>query len=151
MRNLNRTAIFFAIFAALILPLSACGKKGPPLPPSSPIPPEIVDLKIALDENLMTLTWRVAGHDGEADFIPAGFWVYRSQSALSAPACENCPQRFQKAADIPVENRRIRTTYMELLKKGFRYGYKVSCYMDTGNEGAASVVVAVDFPGPEEN
>jgi predicted small lipoprotein YifL len=150
MEKLIRKAIFFAIFAALIVSLSACGKKGPPLPPSSSVPPEVAGLKITLEENLMTLTWRVAAHGEEADTLPAGFFVYRSRSSLSAPACENCPLRFEKAADIPVENAQIRTTYTEFLEKGFRYVYKVSSYADSGSESELSEVVAVEFPSQQK-
>lgn len=147
---MNRRAVFCVMVAALVLSLSACGKKGPPIPPSSPVPPEISDLKITIEENLMTLSWRVVAKEGKADPVPAGFFVYRSRLDL-AGGCLDCPLQFEKAADIPVENTPVRTTYKELLEKGFRYGYKVSSYIDRGNKGPASAVVSVDFPGPQEN
>jgi predicted small lipoprotein YifL len=145
MEKLNRRAILFMIFAAFLLPLSACGKKGPPVPPSSSGPPAIVGPEITRDENLMTLTWRVAAHEDELETVPGGFYVYRARIALSG-GCLDCPWQFERAAEVPVENAQIRTTYTELLEKGFRYGYKVSAYTDGGNEGEASVIVAVDFP-----
>lgn len=147
---MNRWAVFFSMVAVLILFLSACGKKGPPVPPSSPVPPEVAALEMNLEGNLMTLSWRVATQEGKADTVPDGFFVYRSRIDPSN-ACVDCPHRFEKAADIPGRNDQTRTTYTELLEKGFQYEYKVSSYMDIGKEGPVSAAVSVDFSGTEEN
>ncbi len=129
---------------SLIL-FSACGKKAPPIPPTYVAPPVVNGLQIMLKDDIMTLQWPVPEWEEKDENALAGFFVYRSQIALSDTGCEDCPVRFKKAADIRIDNNKSNGSYAESLEKGFRYSFKVSVYTDNGYEGEKSDAATVDY------
>ncbi len=137
--------VLIAILIGCIILISACGKKAPPIPSTSVAPPTVAGLEITLNDDMMTLQWPVPDWDKKDENALAGFYVYRSRSALSEPECEGCPLTFQKTADIRIENHPSRERYEERLEKGFRYTYKVSAYTESGYEGESSEIARVDY------
>jgi hypothetical protein len=133
------------VLAALMVLVSACGKKGPPTPLSYVAPPVVADLQISCEDNMMTLQWPIPEWEGTDENALAGFYVYRSQIALSDTGCEDCPVRFKKTADIRFDNNKSKGTYAEPVEKGFRYSFKVSAYIDSGYEGEKSDVATIDY------
>jgi len=123
----------------------ACGKKGPPIPPTFVAPPVVKELQLVLENNIMTLQWPVPRWEEKEDNALAGFYVYQSQIAFSDTGCENCPVRFKKTADIRIGNNKTDGSYEQRLEKGFRYSFKVSVYTDNGYEGETSEIVTVDY------
>ena len=85
----------FLFFSAIAL-VCGCGKKGPPLPPVSSMPPAVVSLAARVNGEDVILTWNAAyGKEGRGT-PPAGFLVYRGEAL-----CEKCPVRFSLIARIP--------------------------------------------------
>ncbi len=130
---------------AFMILFPACGKKGPPIPPTFVSPPVVKELQGVLENNIMTLQWPVPEWEEKEDNALAGFYVYQSQIALSDTGCEDCPVRFKKRADVRIVNNKIDRSYAQRLEKGFRYSFKVSAYTDSGYEGETSETVTVDY------
>ncbi len=122
------------ILITLVLSLSGCGKKAPPIPPSQIQPPAVNDLSASIAGDTLTLTWTIPQEKGKATSGLSGFIVYRSKRPLSESDCKNCPLLFKRVADIPIEvnvSGRLKKgsmTYYETLEKGYRYIYKVIGY-----------------------
>jgi len=134
-----------AVLATVVVLVSACGKKGPPTPLTYVAPPVVANLQLTLEDNMMTLQWPIPELKENDENVLAGFYVYRSQIALSDTRCEDCPVRFKKAADIRIDNNKSKGSYAESAEEGFRYSFKVSAYSDSGYEGETSDTVTMDY------
>lgn len=139
--------LFLSIYIAVSF-ITGCGKKGPPVPPRQAKPPEVTDLKATIAGDTLGLTWTVRRPPPRGQ---AGFYVYRSKTALSEPVCETCPIVFQRIADIPVKENETEnfkegeTTYTETLEKGYQYIYKVIPYMENEETGKDSNFASVTY------
>lgn len=140
--------LFFSLVIAVACMIAGCGKKGPPVAPRQADPPEVTDLNTTVDGDTLKLTWTIKKP------LPrglAGFFVYRSKTALSEPVCETCPIIFQRVADIPFEGNGTKNfkegkmTYMENLEKGYKYIYKVNAYMEDERPGKDSNPASVIY------
>ncbi len=139
----DRHTIYFALLAVLIILVSACGKKAPPIPSTYVAPPVVEGLQVVLENHIAKLKWPVPEWEGKNAL--ADFYVYHSRIVLSDAGCENCPVRFKKAKDIRIESNKSWGSYEEPLEKGFRYFFKVSAVTDNGNEGEPSEIVTIDY------
>jgi hypothetical protein len=139
----NRVLCLVILTIWMIL-LSACGKKGPPVPQTFVPPPVVKGLQIILEDNIATLRWPIPEWEEKGEDFLAGFHVYRSQTAAEK-SCEDCPVRFKKVADIQIKNNTSAGSYTEPLETGFQYSFKVSGYTDSGYEGEKSETVTIDF------
>jgi hypothetical protein len=135
---------YFIILTSLIVMLYACGKKGPPVPETFTPPPVVEGLQIILENNIALLRWPIPEWEETGEDFLAGFFVYRSKTAVEN-TCEDCPVRFKKVADIQIKNNTSAGSYAEQLEEGFQYSFKVSGYTDTGYEGEKSETVTIDF------
>jgi hypothetical protein len=141
--------VLFTIGLGLIL-MTACGKKGPPVPPEIVPPPPVSDLKAKIDGNNLMLTW-TGVHKAKNKTTIKGYLVYRSKQATKSEFCEKCPILFEKEATVPVLNRAkkdkaaVDLKYHETLDKGFRYIYKVVALTRTGELGADSNIVRFTY------
>ncbi len=132
----------FSILVALVLSLSCCGKKAPPMPPGRSQPPTVDDLGARVDGDTLKLTWTVPREKGKVRSGVSGFMVYRSKMSPSGSDCKDCPLLFKRVAQMPVEAKgpgnlkKDSMTYYETLEKGYRYIYKVTSYSKgaTGND-----------------
>jgi len=79
----------------------------------------------------------------------AGFYVYRSKEKIGDLPCSQCPERFDKVADIGYDTVSLmiekQAVYTEVLEKGYRYKYRVTSYSAYGDEGQPSGEVTVDY------
>ena len=118
------TVVFFCFF------LSACGKKGPPVPPEQKFPASVHDLNKHISEDKLILSWTIAEKKDKQFEAPSGFIVYRAKDAINSSFCPDCPLRFIQVAEISLKNNGVEkiTTYVESLAKGYRYAYKVRAY-----------------------
>lgn len=120
-----------SILITIVLSLSGCGKKAPPIPPSQIQPPTVNDLSASIAGDTLKLTWTIPKEKGKVTPGLSGFIVYRSKKPLSESDCKNCPVLFKRVADIPIEvnasgrPEKGSMTYYETLEKGYRYIYKV--------------------------
>lgn len=130
-----------------LLLMTACGKKGPPVPPEIVPPPAVTDLKAQITGNSLVLTW-TGMVKTKAKRAISGYIVYRSKQKLSAESCEKCPILFEKATTVPVlssaakKKNTVGMNYIETLQKGYRYRYKVIATTGTGDLGGDSNIVS---------
>lgn len=134
-----------AALAVLMVVLAACGKKGPPVPLSHIAPPEVEELVLVREGNTATLQWPVPAWKKNDKHALAGFYVYQSKIALSdADDCPDCPMKYEKIADIRIENAASAGIYETYLENGFRYFFKVAAYTEKGYEGEKSAAAATE-------
>lgn len=136
--------VCIAIFAAWMILLPACGKKGPPVPPTFVPPPVVEGLQVILEDNIATLRWAIPEWEEKGEDFLAGFHVYRSKTAAEN-SCEDCPVRYKKVADVQIKNTTSAGSYTETLETGYQYSFKVSGYTDSGHKGEKSETVTIDF------
>ena len=141
----NAHAVCIAMVTALLVLLPACGKKAPPIPQTYVEPPVVEKIQTVLENSMAKIRWPVPEWEGKDENALSGFYVYRSQIALSEKPCEDCPVLFKKAADIRIKSNKSDASYSERLEKGFRYSFKVSVYTDSGYEGEKSDIVTVEY------
>ncbi|MFO7560080.1 MAG: lipoprotein [Desulfobacterales bacterium] len=138
-----------ALVVAMILLLSGCGKKGPPVPPRHEIPPPVTDLSWEINQQILTLSWTVP--KVESPIRLAGFKIYRSRKRLSVSDCPDCPGIFEPVADRVIKNPISRDQggerkmYTEDLETDSRYEYKVVAYTENGISSPDSNIVGFDY------
>jgi len=138
-----------ALVIVIILLLSGCGKKGPPVPPRHEIPPPVTDLSWEISKKALTLSWSVP--QAENSIRLAGFKIYRSRKRLFVSDCPDCPGIFKPVADILIENpisqdqNGERKMYTEDLETDSRYEYKVIAYTENGISSPDSNIVGFDY------
>jgi len=139
----------------IVLLLSGCGKKGPPVPPRHEIPPPVTDLSWTINKQTLILSWSVPRVKSAIRL--AGFKIYRSRKRLSVSDCPDCPGIFKPAADILIKNpikqdqEAERKIYTEDLETDSRYEYKVIGYTENGISSPDSNIVGFDYQIPAEN
>jgi len=142
--NIRRFVLCVMGLACVLITLS-CGRKALPTPVATLPPPVVSDLQAHVEGNNLKLTWSVPEWKTEDGDRLAGFRVYRSEESGVEPVCEDCPRRFELAAELAIE----KTTsdggvlYTETVTETFRYFYQVSCYSNDGIEGDRSKTVAI--------
>ncbi len=102
---------FFSIAKTLLLTLllfsalTACGKKGDPLPPESKVPAPVSDLRAWPKEGSVFLGWTVPTRHTDESALQdlLGFVVFRLVRPLSTPPCQECPQNFEAVAEIDMD------------------------------------------------
>ncbi len=138
-----------ALVVAMILLLSGCGKKGPPVPPRHEIPPPVTDLSWEINQQTLTLSWSVP--QVESSIRLAGFKIYRSRKRLSLSDCPDCPGIFEPVAESLIKNLISRDqdgerkVYTEDLEADSRYEYKVIAYTENGISSPDSNIVGFDY------
>jgi hypothetical protein len=117
--------------------LTACGKKGSPVPPRIIIPPPVNNLNKMITGKMLKLTWLAPASPENVQAAIAGFIVYRSKQPTSKPPCEKCPVLFDRMADIPADTKSPGNLfeYIETLETGFSYIYKVTIYTRSRTPG----------------
>jgi len=85
--KLGVAAPWIAGVTALVV-VSACGRKGPPLPPLRPVPGHVTDLAAARVDDRITLTLTVpkANRDGTTPSVVQQVEIYVLETAAGAPA-----------------------------------------------------------------
>ncbi len=149
LRNKQALHFLFKMWTVcLILFLSvSCGKKGPPRLPELARPAAVEDLEMTrVSENTVRLTWSLPS--GKKGSSADGFWVYRAEKPLADTECPDCPDEFEKIADVAVEFAFLGRPdtgyrYHDKVETGFRYRYKVMTYTKKGLTGNWSNVVEV--------
>lgn len=133
------------VLVVLMVVLSACGKKGPPVPLTHIAPPEVEELLLVREGNTAILQWRVpAWKQNDKDAL-AGFYVYQSAETLSgADDCPDCPMKYEKIADIRIKEAASAGRYEVRLENGFRYFFKVAAYTEKGYEGEKSAAAMTE-------
>ncbi len=151
MKKLIENLSLFLITIILINGIYGCGKKGPPVPLKKHIPPMVKNLQYHLNGDLLELTWVVPGKTILKEYRLSGSIIYRSRISMVDSDCRDCPPRFKRVADIPVDTDASgnvvteNMVYRETLKKGYYYKYKVILYSDEGVSGRDSEYVSFEY------
>ncbi|HSR09925.1 MAG TPA: hypothetical protein VLS90_00670 [Thermodesulfobacteriota bacterium] len=146
------------LLSLALLSLSACGKKGNPVPPESMIPGRISDLRAWPREGTVFLGWTIPNKNtNDSPLLDLmGFRVFR-ESRPVAGACETCPAQVQPVAEIEMEypkGARVeggKVLWQDTaLQPGNEYAYIVVAYNLYGVPSAESnrVIVSWDVPPP---
>ncbi len=106
----------FAIL--MILVFTACGKKGPPVPPGIPNLPAVSGFSHVIDGDFVRLVWN---KPEIASSTLKGYVVHRSKTSVGSDNCDGCPISFQRVAEISAGSE----NFDELIEKGYDYIYKV--------------------------
>jgi hypothetical protein len=142
--HLKILTVFF-----LVVSLSCCGKKGPPLPPDTLLLVPVTNLDAKLFDNEIEVFWTAQA--GRGTSVPDGFRIYRSKKSLIVPECLECPDVFEMVSELTVAfslwgwtERRI--NYHEILEDGYIYRYRVIAYTYSGltSEWSNTVEVVVE-------
>ncbi len=83
---------------------TACGKKGPPLPPESNVSAAVSDLQAWSREGAVFLGWTVPTRNVEGAKLGdlLGFRVFRLDRSLDS-SCPECPANFRPVAEIDID------------------------------------------------
>ncbi len=137
----HRTALTLACFFMGCLAISACGYKGPPLPPLAKTrvlsPP--VDLTYDLSDDTAVLSWR---HEPDpADGLsPVSFEV---STAVRVPGeCEGCPLVFTVADTVAMPEMSCSQT----VEPGRRYYFRVRAIGENNVKSDFSPTILIE-PG----
>ena len=131
--------------------LTACGIKGPPVPPRRYRPPAVSDLSYKIENESLELTWTVPYGTGQRKVDLAGCVVHRSMRPFSDPDCKKCPAPYEKVADVPVQRNGdngkpvAALHYGENLVSGFDYAFRVTCYTNNDIFGDVSNIVSFKY------
>lgn len=136
------------VVMAAYFSIAGCGRKGPPLPPESSMPPGVSGLEARLDGGNIVLSWML---EKKEENMPAGFFIYRG-----LVVCATCPVRAVRIARVSYKAGPV-FTFVDRPAGPGRYEYRVGCFDEYGNKGPVSMVTIFLPPdamlpvAPEEN
>ena len=137
------TLLFSAVFVLCIV--TACGKKGPPLPPDVLPLPAVTTLSHNLKNDSVHLSWNRPKGKGASSL--KGYIVYRSRKAVDDNSlCEKCPITFIKAREL----HKGTEAFSELIKPGYRYIYKVVATSEYGIIAPDSELIRFTYNAPDK-
>ena len=143
--DMKRQSVFFVLILVLLLYSLACGKKGPPVPPTYVEPPAVEGLQIELTDDTAILKWPVPEWTEKGGNALAGFYVYQARLTLAEAPCLDCPLPFEKIAEIAIPIGKSDIVCPLHLEKGFHYAFKISVVTQSGHEGETSAAVSIDY------
>ncbi len=139
--------IFLILALSCVIIVPACGRKAPPLPPSSIEPPVVGDIEVIRKGNTVELSWPVPDWEGGPSNELAGFFVYRGE-VNPEQDCEGCPVRYTRVADVRLDEMAAlfgdRAGYTDTVEPGGIYKYQVTSYTQSGSESEPSETITID-------
>ena len=137
------TLLLSVVFVLCIL--TACGKKGPPLPPDVLPLSAVTNLSHKLKNDIVQLSWNRPKGKGASSL--KGYIVYRSRNAVDDNSlCEKCPITFIKAREL----HKGTESFSELIKPGYRYIYKVVATSEYGTIAPDSELIRFTYIAPDK-
>ncbi|MDH3359364.1 MAG: fibronectin type III domain-containing protein [Desulfobulbaceae bacterium] len=121
------TITLSALLLIFFLTPAGCGRKTPPVPPTTILPTEITDLHHQLDEKGVTLTWTAPTKTVKGDKLDQidGFELLRAVVS-DDDYCEGCPINFGHPIKINKTMPGHKVHYQEtVLRPGYHYIYQV--------------------------
>lgn len=143
MKSFNHWRLFFVVFCGFVLLIvSGCGKKAPPLPPeikgykiNAPF-----DLKYSIIDQKIHLSWQHQIDKENATIKPAGFEIYMARKTVEG--CEGCPFKFSLIGFVSMPSLEFTTT----LEKGFIYYFRARAVSD--DEMRSDYSKTIQFENP---
>ncbi|MBA3013138.1 MAG: hypothetical protein KKF12_22370 [Proteobacteria bacterium] len=121
--------------------VTACGKKGPPLPPVKDgnilAAPE--DLTSSLAGNQVTLAWTHASDPVAAKLEPEAFEVF--MATKTKDGCEGCPFVFKSIGTVSLPA----MFYQHTLEPGFYYYFRIQALGKNEVRSGYSKTLYLDF------
>lgn len=133
MAGLSLRVANWMMCVALAFAISACGKKGDPVPSSHPSSSYKTGIRVEKSEGAVEVIW-LAGPAPEASF----FRLERADIGNQGGACPDCPLTFVSIVEFSVGDQRyckqgIPCVYRDLaVHKGSRYFYRLLWCDDRG-------------------
>ncbi|WP_022668536.1 hypothetical protein [Desulfospira joergensenii] len=145
--KINRTLLFGLVWLTALAMVTACGKKGPPLPPLKEglnlAPP--IDLTFQLTGTRVFIQWNHKTDPDKARVRPEAFEV---SAAVKGPGdCEGCPFVFKSMATIPMPDMKYELT----LDPVSRYYFRVQALGPDGMRSKYTQTILVDPSGTGQN
>jgi len=137
----NTTLFILLLVVCWVIAAAGCGKKGPPRAPEQILPPPVSDLRARVVNGNMTLSWSVPPEPADVTVSLEGYYVLKASALAGEDMCDECPRIYDIVAEPLIslasfqKDGRMQMTYVEQLRKGFRYTYKVRGYTKYGNTG----------------
>lgn len=124
-----------------VVVLSACGEKGPPLPP------EVIgekvfepyDLKLTQTKDILFLTWDHRVDPVDAKIVPESFDVFMAVKDMET--CDDCPFIFELAAIVPMP----KMEFITRVEKGHKYYFRVQAVGEGDKRSEYSKTVQIEI------
>jgi len=141
---------FFILFMLLIF-ITNCGKKGPPIAPETIVPQAINNLKAAVNDKKVKLSWSIPKKNTNGSLLEdlAGFKLFRGKVS-----CKKCPPDWYFLVDIDCESpsklyakKNEEAEYIDhQVKAGKKYIYRIFSYNRRGNLSSDSNLAPIEIP-----
>lgn len=124
----------YCILLGIALLATACGKRGPLIPPEALVPAPINDLRLEQKGDRFQVCWSAPRKEEWGGPLQdlAGFRVYRRTVLPEGEDCESCPEAYRPLKAVDPEYlqdvRQVGSLYCffdEELTEGWTYQYKV--------------------------
>lgn len=158
MTGLRLTSHILRLTVFMLLAITACGKKLPPVAPESVVPEPVKELKVVSRDSKLLIKFVKPSKNVDGSKITdlAGFRIMRR--GVDYKGCKGCPEKFPVVYDIDishpveaaVEGDSVIFTYRDV-EEGKRYEYKVVAYNKDGYEGPESQRVAFLWAQPPDS
>jgi fibronectin type 3 domain-containing protein len=140
----------------IVLTVTGCGVKAPPIVPHSPIPQTITDLEIFSRRGTLVLQWSIPKKttDGKKLTNLAGFHIWRRFIPKEEKGCSTCKHPFELLVELdyqmlPKKEETGKVTYWDnQVEKEGVYSYYVSSYTNAWNESMGSNLVEITWSLP---
>lgn len=137
-KSLKSTLILCVLGLAVVF--QGCGRKAPPIPPGTVVPPRVGALSHTITDNTVTLSW--AAPEGKGAKSVDGYDVMRSMTSQDEEECKGCPIVFARLVRLGPSQ----TSYTDTLVAGKRYIYKVVAVTSYQVQGKDSKLIRFSFP-----
>jgi hypothetical protein len=153
--KIRKALISWCIVSVVVL--SACGKKGPPMPWGLFVPKRIVDLEAVPREGGLFLTWALPKENTDNSPLTdlAKFQVLRSEGNLVNGECQGCGGKAQVVYEMKLESKeevtgKKITVSFDNLEAGKVYVYQLISINRRGYPSAPSNPVTVYWEHPPQ-
>jgi fibronectin type 3 domain-containing protein len=139
----------------MLIMMSACAKKGPPVPWESIVPKRIVDLRATPREGRLRLEWTAPKENTDKTPLTdlVGFQILRSEGILIGDECKGCGEKTKVVREIKLDReeetkkKRI-VTFFEDQEPKRVYVYEVVSINKRGHPSSPSNPVTVYWDDP---
>jgi predicted small lipoprotein YifL len=145
------------ILLVMVCLLTACGRKGPLVPPEALVPAPVSDLKVEQRGELLRLSWTAPDKEEGGGRLRdlAGFRLYKRELLPPGEDCDVCPSAFRLVTTIdlayPREVQRSGDRYLwedVELQRGKTFRYYVVPYKKDGSQGRESTRISRKVVAP---
>lgn len=152
-----RAKIIIILLWTILILVSGCGRKGPPVPWESIVPKRLVDLEAVPREGHLLLTWTSPKENTDKSILTdlAEFKILRSEGVLIEGECKGCGEKMKVVYEMKLDSGeevkgKKMSIFFEDLEVGKVYIYQVVSINRRGHPSAPSNPVTVywDYPPP---